>query len=153
MCERKNCSNCGNAECSCLSGGMAAEDQIKDVIYLYENIVNMAWELEYSSLHDLGGCRLCLLGTCRRCGGRLCFELHVTEGLDCDDFLAESYRHIYQCSYGTGLRPLWREFREMFVRLFHQEDQPFIRAWLARPENQNIPQMYRRKKKSEESNL
>ena len=66
-----------------------------------------------------------------------------------DDFLAAVYRHLYQFHNASGCRFIDSiEFRERFVQMFHGQDQPLVRQWLERPENQSIQAMYHRSRRS-----
>lgn len=41
-----------------------------------------------------------------------------------------------------------QEFRDRFIRMFHEANRTFICEWLDRRENQHISRMYRRSVKS-----
>ena len=129
--------------CTYLRSDGTAAGAMADLMCLVANMVNAGWELEHTALEQPEQRRLCLVGVCQRCGGRLCLGLRITDGLDRNDLLAEIYRHMRQISHNFGLS---RSSREMFVELFHEEDQPFVREWLKRPENRDVAQMYRGKK-------
>lgn len=59
-----------------------------------------------------------------------------------DDFLAMVYRRLHQI-FNVDFEMEIKAFRQMFLKLFHEQDQPYIQYWLTLPENQDISQMYR----------
>lgn len=111
------------------------------------NFELLGWALKYVTLDAPGAdSRLCRYGRCRACGKRLCADLCIPVEKSGDSFLAAAYRWMNQLWHGMG-SPLpnhYQTFREMFLALFHEGDKPFISEWLARPENQNVMQMYRK---------
>lgn len=144
MCETRSCPHEADALCTC----RALKERDKDIIglltHIHENMKDVEWELDYTDLSRPEKRRLCLVGKCRVCGGRLCQELDASGELAGDDFLAAIYRHLYQVHNAGGRYMPSREFRARFIRMFLEPDQLFIREWFDRPENQQIFQMYRR---------
>jgi len=61
-----------------------------------ENMEDIRWELDYKSLADLSGHRLCAMGKCRQCGGRLCAGQYPVDAQTPEDFLAAVYRQLNQ---------------------------------------------------------
>lgn len=148
MCETRSCPHKAETLCTCKAIKERDRDIIGLFIHIHENMKDVEWELDYTDLSRPEKRRLCLVGTCRVCGGRLCQELDASDELAGDDFLAAIYRHLYQVRKAGGRHmPSW-EFRERFIRMFLEPDQRFIRGWLDRPENQHISQFYRRSVKS-----
>lgn len=110
-----------------------------------QNFEFAGFELEYTSLEAAEERRLCKVGRCRTCGKRLCFDKELPTQDTVDGLLAKIYRWMYQLWKGPGekLPEGLANFREMFLNLFHEDDQELVREWLSRPENQNVHQMYR----------
>lgn len=86
----------------------------------------------------------CKVGRCRVCGKQVCIGTGLPTQDTVDDLLAKIYLWMYQ---------IWKaprkmlpdgisDFRDMFLVLFHKEDQGLVREWLSRPENQTIHQVY-----------
>lgn len=144
MCERRNCRHNAADLCTCMSVKDRAENILLLIRHVSTNMENVEWELDYTDLNRPEERRLCLVGACRVCGGRLCHEMDASDALAGDDFLAALYRHLYQVHNSDGRYMSSREFRERFVRLFHTQDQPFIQSWLERPENKSVHTMYRK---------
>lgn len=120
--------------CSCAA--IQSEDPLAQITYLFGSIQEPKAELDYTTLASPHPYRLCLSGTCGKCGGRLCISLDEPGDLSGDDFLAAVYRHLYQvfnANFGMGES----RFRQMFTELFHEQDRPAVRCWLegARPFN------------------
>ena len=150
MCSKDNCPHYGDLMCSCLICGTSANEIIADLKHFHENILEAKWELEYTNLDNPENRRLCLVGTCRCCGNRLCTVIHITENLPKDDFLAEICRHVFLFSRNVGLSFSLQDFEKMFVALFHEEDQSYIWEWLEHKGNRYAAWMYGRTKKTEE---
>ena len=144
MCETRSCPHEADALCTCRALLERDNDIIGLLTHIHENMTDVEWELDYTDLSRPEKRRLCLVGKCRICGGRLCQELDASDELAGDDFLAAIYRHLYQVHNAGGrYMPSW-EFRARFIHMFLAPDQSFIRGWLDRPENQHIFRMYRR---------
>lgn len=112
-----------------------------------KNFEFQGWALNYATLENRGpDSRLCWYGRCRACGKRLCSDMTLVTSRTVDCFLASVRRWVYEMwnHLGCPLLGSYKSFNEMLLTLFHEEDKPFIREWLARPENQNPLQMYRK---------
>lgn len=140
MCERRNCRHNAADLCTCTPVKERAENIFLLIQHVAANMENVEWELDYTDLNRPERRRLCQVGVCRVCGGRLCHEMDASDALAGDDFLAALYRHLYQVHNANGQYM----FRERFIRLFHAQDQPFVQSWLERPENKSVHTMYRR---------
>ena len=70
MCEKHYCTHSPETLCSCAP--VQSGDVAQIVFHMAENMEDIRWELDYKSLADLSGHRLCAVGKCRQCGGRLC---------------------------------------------------------------------------------
>ncbi len=106
------------------------------------NFEYQGWRLWYDTLEQPGeDNRLCLYGHCRVCGKCLCIGVSAQSNQSTDSFLAQVYRSMYQLRQAKYLSSA--DFREAFVSIFHETDQPFVRQWLSQPENQSVWQMYR----------
>ena len=86
MCEEKHCRQKFGPLCSC--SPVQARDTFQMAIHLAENITDVDWHLSYQSMECVTPYRLCLVGRCRICGGRLCMEQKPFGGNTTDDFLA-----------------------------------------------------------------
>lgn len=143
-----NCPHKTDSMCSCRLAkleGLVIDDPLEALIHMSMYLKDAVWELDYATLDDPGEYRLCVVGACQRCGGRLCMSVEKTGGLSGNDLLASMYRHLYQLNGKFGPRLAYSDFRERFVRLFHEQDRSFIQAWLERPENRSAHTMYRRR--------
>lgn len=145
MCEEKSCERAKSDLCSCKP--VQSGDILQMAIHLAENITDVDWCLTYQTMKDANSFRLCLIGRCRNCGGRLCVESKPFGAVTTDDFLAAAYRHLHQFHHNIGHHLSRGEFRARFVEMFHDEDRAFVKEWLARPENQSVHTMYRRSEK------
>ena len=136
-CERKQ------SMCGCID--WKKDDLALQVNHLMNNCEFTGIELEYTTLNPEENRRLCKVGRCRVCGKRLCTGTRLPAQGTTDGLLVEIYRWIYQMwkMPGEKLPDGAADFRDMFLALFHKEDQELVREWLTRPENQTIHQMYR----------
>lgn len=144
MCETRLCPHEAETLCTCKAIKERDKDIIGLFIHIHENMKDVEWELDYTDLSRPEKRRLCLVGKCRVCGGRLCQELDASDELAGDDLLAAIYRHLYQIHNAGGRYMPRQEFRDRFIRMFHEADRAFICEWLDRPENQHVSRMYRR---------
>lgn len=110
-------------------------------LHLAENMEQVQWSLTYNSLKDIKPYRLCLVGKCRICGGRLCMEQRPVEADSTDGFLAAVYRHLYHFHRSIGQCLPRAAFRTKFVEMFRKEDRAAVEDWLSMPENQSIHAM------------
>ena len=79
---------------------------------------------------------LFLRGRCRRCGGRLCVGTRMTARDTLEDTLASIHLlagqqwqgHTEKCPDGN------KDFREVMIRLFHEDDRQAVQGWLSQQE-------------------
>lgn len=136
MCDKKHCGRFHGDICSCAP--IRNGDPFEMAVHLASHMSDVDWDLTYRDLEHIAPYRLCLIGKCAKCGGRLCVEQKPFDCASADDFLAAAYRHLYQFHQNMG-QPLCREvFREKFVRMFHENDRPVVRGWLDRTENNSL---------------
>ena len=140
--ETKKCLQDKGQMCSCHA--LDSKDIMARVAHVGENMRTTDWELDYTTLHRPEIRRLCVVGVCQQCGGRICVSLSPDDSAYGDDLLAMMYRHLWQYHHATSQHMSTALFREMFATMFHEQDQAFIREWLERPENQSVQRMYRR---------
>lgn len=144
MCEIRSCGHDKEALCICKPLKERERDIVGLLTHVHTNMEDVRWELDYTDLSQPEMRRLCLVGTCRLCGGRLCQELSVSDELAGDDFLKDIYHRLDQVG-NTGDCHIPRQaFQERFIRMFHEQDRDMVRAWLEQPENQWFFQMFRR---------
>ena len=148
MCDKNVCPHKAEEMCACRPVREKNEDVLALVEHVAVNMTDIRWELEYTDIDQPEKRRLCRVGTCRVCGGRLCHDMDASDQLAGDDFLAAIYRHLYQLHNAGGNHMANAEFRRRFVEMFHEQDRPFIREWLERPENGHVCRMYRRSVKT-----
>ena len=135
--------------CQCID--WKTEDIVIGVNHLMNNFVFQRFELEYSTLEPEENRRLCKIGRCSVCGKRLCIGTKLPTQDTVDGLLAKIYRWMYQLWKGPN-EPLsegFHSFREMFLALFHDQDQTFVRKWLSQPENKSVSRMYRHSSREE----
>lgn len=117
--------------CRCIRWG--DEDFDVEVDHLIHNFEFLRLELEYDTLAPGAVWRLCQIGRCRRCGGRLCIGTHMTARDTLEDTLASIHLLVgqrWQRRTGTcsGRN---KDFQELFIRLFHEDDRQIVQDWLA----------------------
>lgn len=93
----------------------------------------------YHSLEPEKGRRLCMTGICRQCGQRLCYGVELPEHEAPECLLAAIYHWCLHLWMVEGFRSAEdeRDFRTVFVSLFHKEDQELAQGWLERTETQD----------------
>lgn len=133
MCDTKPCGRAHGDICSCAP--IRNGDPFEMAVHLASHMTDVDWDLTYCDLKHIAPYRLCLIGKCAKCGGRLCIEQKPFGSITTDDFFAAAYRHLYQFHQNIG-QPLCRKaFREKFIEMFHESDRATVQAWLERPEN------------------
>lgn len=142
MCDAKHCQHEPDDLCSCRP--VQSGDSFRMALHLAENMTDVDWHLTYQTLETINPYRMCLIGKCRICGGRLCIEQKSFGIVTTDDFLAAAYRHLYQFRHNLGQPLRDKEFRVKFVEMFREDDRAFVQEWLSWPENQSVHTMYRR---------
>ena len=90
------------------------EDFDVEIDHFIRNFEFLHVELEYASLDAREPVRVCRIGRCRVCGGRMCD--------------------------GTTLPPE-KTVRELMPTLFHEEDQAFAKQWLSEPEGWHLMEL------------
>ena len=128
MCEKHYCTHSPETLCSCAP--VQSGDVAQIVFHMAENMEDIRWELDYKSLADLSGHRLCAVGKCRQCGGRLCAGQYPVDAQTPEDFLAAVYRQLNQFHRRLDAALSHPAFRERFAAMFHEEDRPFVEDWL-----------------------
>ena len=126
----EKCQHPTDSMCSCKdadSEHLIIDEPLKSLEHFLTHLTDSEWELQYDTLDAPGLYRLCIVGTCDRCGGRLCLCIDEAVGITGDDLLTSLYQHLSHLTYSN--------FREQVVQLFHAPDQTFVREWLDRPEN------------------
>lgn len=118
MCEKNHCSRTPEDICTCMD--WQNDDLIRTVTHLAENITDIDWELDYKEFADVQGHRLCLVGRCKKCGGRLCISQtpkikaspeQILSALD--DSIGQAYRALK-----VNLQP--EEYYDKFAEMFHE---------------------------------
>ena len=109
------------------------EDFDVEVDHLIHNFEFLHLELEYDMLAPGANWRLCQIGRCRRCGGRLCVGTRMTTRDTLEDTLASILLLAGQRWQGhTGKCPdRNKDFRELFIRLFHEDDRQAVQNCLS----------------------
>ena len=132
MCEKHYCTHSPETLCSCAP--VQSGDVAQIVFHMAENMEDIRWELDYKSLADLSGHRLCAVGKCRQCGGRLCTGQYPVDAQTPEDFLAAVYRQLNQFHRRLDAALSHPAFCESFAAMFHEEDRPFVEDWLVQRE-------------------
>lgn len=129
---------CPNTEAYCNCINWKDEDFDVEVDHLIHNFEFLRLEMTYSVLDEISPIRMCEIGRCRKCGGRICIgatEPHaepVGKRLEWLYFIAFERLRQRRLSEPVSLEV----FQALFPALFHENDQPFVREWLASPETQ-----------------
>lgn len=107
--------------------------------HMRQNLQLDHFELAYHSLEPEKGRRLCMTGICRQCGQRLCYGVELPEHEAPECLLAAIYHWCLHLWMVEGFRSAEdeRDFRTVFVSLFHKEDQELAQGWLERTETQD----------------
>ena len=119
------------------------EDFDVEIDHFIRNFEFLHVELEYASLDAREPVRVCRIGRCRVCGGRMCDgttlppEKTVRELMPTICLLAGL---AFQ-QFGYPLPAGTSSFREVFPTLFHEEDQAFAKQWLSEPEGWHLMKM------------
>lgn len=130
--------------CGCI--GPELKDVGDDLSHVRKNFVWEGWAVRYDSI-DRPGPDACMgkHGHCRTCGKCMCVTGGTLTERCGDSFLSAAYRWLYQMWQNDRHLPYGCvSFRELFVSLFREADRPAVQAWLEKPDNQSIFQMYRR---------
>lgn len=128
MCEKNHCSRTPEDICTCMD--WQNDDLIRTVTHLAENITDIDWELDYKDLADVQGHRLCLIGRCKKCGGRLCISQTPKIKASPEQILTaldDSIGQMYS-ALRVNLHP--EEYYDKFAEMFHEEDRPVVDKWV-----------------------
>ena len=131
MCGEKKCNHDAADLCSC--GPVQEGEVVKMFQHLIANMTAETWELGYKDLNCPDDRRLCLVGVCSKCGGRLCVNIVWSNKLVGSNFVADIYWRLRRLYHSDWQRVSDQEFWDRFIRLFHEQDQPFVsdqRTWL-----------------------
>lgn len=124
--EIRNCGHEQDEMCSCIRDTNVA----RQLVFIAANIRDVSWEFDYGTLEEPGNVRLCIVGSCEKCGGRLCYGLRVA-GESCGEALIESvYDYLDLFHKLDGLSMDRQTFDAGFLRLFHDADRAAAQIWL-----------------------
>lgn len=124
-------SECSHHEQLCTCEANTPENIVKVVTNLLAMIMAPQWELSYTSLDQPGPHRLCVVGKCRRCGGRLCYGIKVEDSLTGDRLLDAMYQGLKVFHSSNDRLSLGRDlFDARFLAMFHVQDMMTVRNWL-----------------------
>jgi len=140
MCEKKECLKGKKEMCSCEA--VKSGYLLLLLLHVRENMRDMEWEFEYTTLSCPEPRRLCAGGSCRQCGGRLFISIGLDDTLFGEKLLAEAYRglELYEGNMSCkGSDP----FRERFIGMFHEQDRAFVHEWLEQREKQSVETTHR----------
>lgn len=137
MREKTVCPHRAEELCSCAPVKNKGKDISALAVHIAVNMTDIRWELEYTDIDRPEKRRLCRVGSCRICGGRLCHDVDTFDHLAGDDFLAAVYRHLYEIHNAGDNHMDREEFCLRFVEMFHEQDRPRIRKWLDGPESRH----------------
>lgn len=132
MCEKNHCKRSPEDLCTCMD--WQKDDLIRTVMHLAENITDIDWELDYKDLADVQEHRLCMVGRCKKCGGRLCISQTPQIKVSLEQILTALDKSIDQAYIALGVNLHPEEYYDKFTEMFHEEDQLFVKKWLLRRE-------------------
>ncbi len=127
MCGEKKCGHDAANLCSC--GPVQEGDVVKMFQHLIDNMTDETWELDYKDMNSSEDRRLCLVGVCSKCGGRLCINIGCSDELIGNDFLVDTYRRLRQLYHLNWRCMPNQELWERFEQLFHEQDRPALSEW------------------------
>ena len=121
------------------------EDFDVEIDHFIRNFEFLRVELEYASLDTREPVRVCRIGRCRVCGGRMCSgstlpSEKTARGLMPTIFL---FAGLAFRQFGYSLPAGTDSFQALFPTLFHKEDQAFAKQWLSEPEGQKLIELFR----------
>lgn len=121
------------------------EDFDVEVDHFIRNFEFLHVELEYASLNAREPVRVCRIGRCRVCSGRMCSGSTLPSGKPASELMPTIFLLASRafCRDGYPLPPGINSVQELFPTLFHEEDQTFARQWLSEPEGQRLIQLCR----------
>lgn len=113
--------------CKCVDWGAEVIGPV--VEHLLQNYELDYLDLDYASLDEGSKIRLCQIGHCRQCGGRICVK---TEIQACE-LIYDTMRRIYDTAeeqWRMHQEDKYKDFRKTFIQLFRGRDQQVARLWL-----------------------
>lgn len=119
MCQKPECPHKGDKMCSCAGLNFSNSNELRT--HFLKNLTGMKLELFYNTLAAPAPYRLCMVGSCTSCGGRLCMSDGIPSHLRGEGFLAVILDHALKLELKCA---------DQFVELFHEEDRPIVRHWL-----------------------
>lgn len=128
MCEKNHCSRTPEDLCTCMDWQNG--DLIRTVTHFAENITDINWELDYQNLADVQGHRLCLVGRCKKCGGRLCISQTPKIKVSPEQILSALDDSIGQAYSALKVNLQPEEYYDKFAEMFHEEDRPVVDKWV-----------------------
>lgn len=75
MSENQRCKHDPADLCVCKPIEERGHDPVTLLLHVSANMEKEEWELDYTDINQPEKRRLCLVGVCRACGGRLCYEM------------------------------------------------------------------------------
>ena len=119
------------------------EDFDVEIDHFIQNFEFLRVELEYASLDTREPVRVCRIGRCRVCGGRMCSgstlpSEKTARGLMPTIFL---FAGLAFRQFGYSLPAGTDSFQALFPTLFHKEDQAFAKQWLSEPEGWHLMEL------------
>ena len=119
MCQKPECPHKGDKMCSCAGLNFSSGNELRT--HFLKNLTGMKLELFYNTLAAPAPYRLCMVGSCASCGGRLCMSDGIPSHLRGEGFLAVILDHALKLELKCA---------DQFVELFHEKDRPIVRRWL-----------------------
>ena len=121
---------CSQLLCTCID--WKSDDLTVRVNHLLYHFEFQRFGMEYTTLEPEQDRCLCKIGRCRTCGGGLCIGRELPSQAAPDALLTEIYRWMFQTcdSEHDGLSSGAECFTDMFLSVFHESDQEFVREWL-----------------------
>lgn len=116
------------------------EDFDVEIDHFIKNFEFLRMELEYTSLDAQKPVRMCKVGRCRVCAGRMCDGFTLPSGKSAREQMPTIclLAGLAFQQYGHSLPDERKSFQELFPALFHQEDQAFAKQWLSESEGQRL---------------
>ena len=121
---------CSQLLCTCID--WKSDDLTVRVNHLLYHFEFQRFGMEYTTLEPEQDRCLRKIGRCRTCGGGLCIGRELPSQAAPDALLTEIYRWMFQTwdAEHDGLSSGAECFTDMFLSVFHESDQEFVREWL-----------------------
>ncbi len=116
--------------CRCVD--WQSDDLAVRINHLIHRFEFLRFEMEYGTLEPEENRRLCKIGQCSICKGRLCIGRPLPDQSTPDGLLTEIYHWMFQM-WDAGRERLpdgVNCFRDMFLSVFHESDRDFVCEWL-----------------------